>query len=188
MRQEQLKPYRSRVIGGAKGRVLEIGFGSGRNLPYYTSEANEVIGIDVSPEILVLARPAVENSSRKVRLITHTAESLPLDDKSFDTVVVTWVLCCIPDPVVALREARRVLKPGGQLRFVEHGLSPNPGVARWQNRLTPMWSYCAGGCHLNRKTDDLLRAAGFTLPELSTGYAPGLRAFSYMYEGTALST
>ena len=144
--------------------------------------------IDVPPEILALARPAVENSSRNVRLISHTAESLPLDDKSFDTVVVTWALCSIPDPVVALRQARRVLKPGGQLRFVEHGLAPNAGVARWQDRLTPMWSYCAGGCHLNRKTDDLLGAAGFTIPELSTGYAPGLRPFSYMYEGTAVPT
>ena len=185
MGQAQLQAYRSRVIGGAIGRVLEIGFGSGRNLPYYPATVDEVVGVDVSAEMLALAAPAVAGSSRKVTLFTHTAESLPFDDQTFDTVVTTWSLCSIPDPVAALREARRVLKPGGQLRFVEHGLAADPGVAKWQNRLTPLWRRCAGGCHLNRKSDDLIWSAGFTLTEVATGYASGLRPMAYMYEGSA---
>ena len=185
MGQAQLQPYRSRVIGGAVGRVLEIGFGSGRNLPYYPTTVDEVVGVDVSAEMLALAVHAVAGSSRKVTLFTHTAESLPFDDQTFDTVVTTWSLCSIPAPVAALREARRVVKPGGQLRFVEHGLSPEPGVAGWQNRLMPLWRRCAGGCHLNRKSDDLIWSAGFTLTELATGYANGLRPMAYMYEGSA---
>jgi|SRR5262249_12404122 len=185
MGQAQLQPYRSRVIGGAKGKVLEIGFGSGCNLPYYPATVDEVVGVDVSAEMLALAAPAVAGSSRKVTLFTHTAERLPFDDQTFDTVVTTWSLCSIPDPVAALREARRVLKPGGQLRFVEHGLAADPGVAKWQNRLTPLWRRCAGGCHLNRKSDDLIWSAGFTLTEVATGYASGLRPMAYMYEGSA---
>lgn|SRR5262249_1341780 len=185
MGQAQLQPYRSRVIGGAKGRVLEIGFGSGRNLPYYNAAVDEVVGVDVSSEMLALAAPAVAGSSHKLTLLAHTAERLPFEDHTFDTIIVTWSLCSIPDPTAALREARRVLKPQGQLRFVEHGLSSDPGVAKWQNRLTPLWSRCAGGCHLNRKSDDLIRGSGFALIHLSTGYASGLRPMAYMYEGSA---
>src|SRR5215831_2151050 len=138
MGQAQLQPYRSRVIGGAKGKVLEIGFGSGCNLPYYPATVDEVVGVDVSAEMLALAAPAVAGSSRKVTLFTHTAERLPFDDQTFDTVVTTWSLCSIPDPVAALREARRVLKPGGQLRFIEHGLSADPGVAMAEPIDTPV--------------------------------------------------
>jgi ubiquinone/menaquinone biosynthesis C-methylase UbiE len=185
MGQAQLQPYRSRVINGAIGRVLEIGFGSGRNIPYYSAAVDEVVGVDVSPEMLALAAPAVAGSPRKVTVLARSAESLPFADRTFDTVVTTWSLCSIPNPVAALREARRVLKRQGQLRFVEHGLSPDPGVSKWQDRLTPVWCRCAGGCHLNRKIDDLVRSAGFTYAELSTGYARGLRPMAFMYEGTA---
>jgi len=185
MGQAQLEPYRSRVIGGAKKRVLEIGFGSGRNLPHYNTAVDEIVGVDVSSEMLALAAPAIARSSHKVTLLAHTAESLPFEDQTFDTVVTTWSLCSIPDPVAALREARRVLKVHGQLRFVEHGLSPDPGVAKWQNRLTPLWCRCAGGCHLNRKFDDLIWSARLTLVEVSTGYASGPRPMAYMYEGSA---
>lgn len=187
MGQTQLTPYRARVVGGARGRVLEIGIGSGRNLPFYGSAVEEIIGIDSSPEMLALAASAVSACPRKVTLVARAAESLPLDSHSVDTVVVTWSLCSIPDPVAALREARRVLKPAGQLRFVEHGLAPDPGVRKWQDRLTPLWSCCAGGCHLNRKSDDLVRAAGFEVSELATGYARGPRFTAYMYEGVASS-
>jgi ubiquinone/menaquinone biosynthesis C-methylase UbiE len=185
MGQAQLRPYRARVIGGAKGRVLEIGIGTGLNLPFYGDAAEEVIGVDPSPEMLALAERAVATSSRKVTLLERSAESLPFDNESIDTVVVTWSLCTISDPIAALAEARRVLKPGGELRFVEHGLSPDPGVRKWQDRLTPLWRYCSDGCHLNRKSDDLIRTAGFRLAELSTGYGRGPRPLTYMYEGSA---
>ena len=110
---------------------------------------------------------------------------MPFDDASFDMVVVTWSLCSIANPDAALREARRVLRPDGQLRFAEHGLAADPGVRKWQDRLTPLWSRCAGGCHLNRKSDNLIRAAGFSLRTLSAGYARGPRPMAYMYEGDA---
>ena len=185
MGQAQLRPYRARIVGGAAGRVLEIGIGSALNLPFYGDAVDEVIGVDPSADMLALAERAIAASPKKVVLLRSSAEHLPLDDRSVDTVVVTWSLCSIPAPAAALSEARRVLRPGGQLRFVEHGLSPDPGVRKWQDRLTPLWRWCSGGCHLNRKTDDLIRVAGFRLTELSTDYARGPRPLAYMYEGSA---
>jgi ubiquinone/menaquinone biosynthesis C-methylase UbiE len=185
MGQTQLNPYRIRVIGGARGRVLEIGIGSGRNLPFYGNGVEEIIGVDPSTAMLAFAEPAAAAANRKVTFLPRSAETLPLESGSIDTVVVTWSLCSIPDPGAALREARRVLKREGQLRFVEHGLSPEPGVQTWQMRLTPLWSYCCGGCHLNRKSDDLIRDAGFQIAQLATGYARGPRFSAYMYEGSA---
>jgi ubiquinone/menaquinone biosynthesis C-methylase UbiE len=186
MGQEQLRPYRSRVVGGAKGRVLEIGMGSGRNLPFYSEDVEQVIGLDVSPEMLAFAERAVTSQPRRnITLLAHSAESLPFEKNTFDTVVITWTLCSIPNPRAALSEVRRVLKPDGELRFVEHGLAPEPDVRKWQDRLTPLWCRCAGGCHLNRKTDELIHDAGFPITELSTGYARGLRPMAYMYEGVA---
>jgi ubiquinone/menaquinone biosynthesis C-methylase UbiE len=186
MGQAQLRPYRERVVGGARGRVLEIGFGSGLNLPFYGESVEEVIGVDSSTGMLALAERAVAASRHKVTLLARSAESLPLCDRSVDTIVVTWSLCSILDLGRALIEARRVLRPGGQLRFVEHGLSPDPNVRKWQDRLTPLWRCCAGGCHLNRKMDDLIRGNGFKLAELSTGYARGPRPMAHMYEGLAI--
>jgi ubiquinone/menaquinone biosynthesis C-methylase UbiE len=135
MSHEQLRPYRERVIASATGRVLEIGIGSGLNLPLYGSAVQEVIGIDTSPEMLAMAERAVATSRpANVRLLEGTAERLPIDDRSIDTVIVTWALCSIPDPLAALAEARRVLRPSGSLRFVEHGRSltrvwPNGRIA-----------------------------------------------------------
>jgi SAM-dependent methyltransferase len=185
MGQAQLRPYRERVVGGAIGRVLEVGFGSGLNLPYYNEAVDEIIGIDFSPEMLALAERAVATSRHKVTLLARSAVDLPFDDQSMDTIIVTWSLCSIVDVGQSLMEARRVLRPGGHMRFVEHGLSPDPNVALWQDRLTPLWRRCAGGCHLNRKIDDLIRGAGFRLVELKAGYAPGPRAMTFMYEGEA---
>jgi SAM-dependent methyltransferase len=187
MGQAQLQPYRARVVGGAKGRVLEIGIGSARNLPFYSDAVEEVVGLDASPEMLALAERSVASTRRpRVHLLARSAESLPFETGSFDVALVTWSLCSIADPVAALKETRRVLKAHSELRFVEHGLAPDADVRKWQDRLTPLWRRCAGGCHLNRKIDDLVRAAGFTLRQLETGYARGLRPMAYMYEGSAV--
>jgi ubiquinone/menaquinone biosynthesis C-methylase UbiE len=185
MRQSQLRPYRERAVGRARGRVLEIGIGSGLNLPLYGPAVEQVIGVDISPELLAIAERAAAATPGNIRLLDGSAERLPLDDRSVDTVVVTWALCSIPDPVAALKEVRRVLRPGGSLRFVEHGRSPDLGIAKWQDRLTPLWARCSGGCHLNRKTDDLMRSAGLNITELTTGYARGPRPMTFMYEGRA---
>jgi ubiquinone/menaquinone biosynthesis C-methylase UbiE len=186
MRKAQLRRYRVRVAGGAVGRVLEIGFGSGLNLPYYKETVDEIIGVDSSPEMLALAKRAVATTRHKVTLLARSAHELPLDGQSIDTIIVTWSLCSIVDVEKALIETRRVLRPGGQMRFVEHGLSPDANVAFWQDRLTPVWRRCAGGCHLNRKIDDVIRGAGFHLSGLKAGYARGPRAMTFMYEGKAM--
>jgi SAM-dependent methyltransferase len=128
MRKAQLRAYRGRVAGGARGRVLEIGFGSGLNPPYYGEGVEEIVGVEPSAGMLALAQPAVAASRHKVTLLARSADDLPLQDRSIDTVVVTWSLCSIADAGWALREARRVLRPGGQMRFVEHGLSPDAAV------------------------------------------------------------
>ena len=130
-----------------------------------------------------MARPKAKRLSFPVEFLQQEANRLPLGDRSVDTAVMTWSLCSIDDPAAALREVRRVLKPGGALIFVEHGLSPDAGVRRWQNRLTPIWRHVAGGCHLNRKVDDLIREAGFEMMEISAGYMPGPRVGTYMYQG-----
>src|SRR5437879_3589351 len=131
--------------------------------------------------LLAIARRRAIGSGVRASLLLGSATAIPLADNTVDTVVMTWTLCSIPEPLVALREMRRVLIPGGRLLFVEHGLSPEPKVERWQHRLTPAWRHIAGGCHLDRKMDDLIRAAGFDLTELRTEYAPGPRPMTYMY-------
>lgn len=186
MRQPQMQNYRRGLVPDARGRVLEVGVGSGMNLPFYAPGVQEVVGVDPSEELLAMARKRAAEASAPVMLMRGSATSMPLEDASFDTVVMTWTLCSIPDPSAALREMRRVLKPGGALLFIEHGLSPEPNVARWQHRLTPLWRRFAGGCHLDRKIDDLLRASGFDLPDLRNEYAQGPRPMTYMYEGRAV--
>src|SRR3970040_1388148 len=137
MRQDTFSAYRRRVVPAAQGRVLEIGVGSGLNLPLYTDAAKRVVGLDTSPRLLSMARQVHRSDARSTELIEGSAEALPLKDKSIDTVVTTWTLCTIPDVNAALREMRRVLKPSGELLFVEHGRSPDARVRRWQDRLTP---------------------------------------------------
>jgi ubiquinone/menaquinone biosynthesis C-methylase UbiE len=135
-----------------------------------------------------MARARTAAAPFPVELFNRDADRIPLADASVDTVVVTWSLCSIDNAADALREMRRVLKPEGALIFVEHGLSPDAGVRKWQNRLTPYWKRLAGGCHLNRKMDDLVRDAGFTIADLHTEYVPGPRALAFMYEGRARKT
>jgi ubiquinone/menaquinone biosynthesis C-methylase UbiE len=185
MRQKQLTKYRRTVVAAARGRVLEIGVGSGLNLPLYGKNVELVYGIDPSPRLLAIARRRALASPVPVELLLSSATAIPLADNSVDTVVMTWTLCSIPDPLAALREMRRVLKPNGNLCFVEHGLSPEPSIERWQHRITPTWRRIAGGCHLDRKIDELIRLAGFDLKSLQMEYAPGPRTMSYMYEGCA---
>lgn len=188
MRQKQLLPFRQRVIGAAEGRVLEIGIGSGLNFPLYGAGVKSVIGLEPSSELLNMARPRAAAAAASITLLDASAETIPLDSGSVDTVVTTWTLCTIPNAAQALTEMRRVLRPGGALLFVEHGRAPEPGVARWQDRLDPLWSRLAGGCHLNRKMDDLISGNGFRIEALENARMPGPRTHSYLYQGRARPT
>jgi len=185
MRQRLLEPFRREVVPPARGRVLEVGVGSGLNLPLYGHAVEALLGLDPSRRLLSMARQRATPGGAPPRLLQASATDIPLADGSVDTVILTWTLCSIPNPVAALREMRRVLAPGGALRFVEHGLSPLPRVRSWQRRLTPIWRRLAGGCHLDRKVDDLLREGDFEISELRTEYAPGPRPLTYMYTGFA---
>jgi ubiquinone/menaquinone biosynthesis C-methylase UbiE len=185
MRQDTFSAFRRRVIPAAQGRVLEIGVGSGLNLPFYTEAAKHVIGLDTSRRLLAMARQVHRSGAALTELIEGSAEALPMEGKSIDTVVTTWTLCTIPDVALALREMRRVLKPSGQLLFVEHGRSPDAKVRRSQDRLTPVWRRLSGGCHLNRPIRELLEDSGFRIERLDTGYMKGPKAMTYMYEGRA---
>lgn len=187
MRSQMLADYRARAVAAASGDVLEIGMGSGLNLPFYGQKVRRVIGVEPSAPLVRIAEEGARRVSVPIDFLLISAEELPLPDSSVDTAVTTWSLCTIPDPVKALREVRRVLRNSGQLIFVEHGLAPEPGVATWQNRLTPLWCRCAGGCHLNRPIADLVREAGFVITNLQTGYMSRPKFASFMYEGTARS-
>jgi ubiquinone/menaquinone biosynthesis C-methylase UbiE len=183
MRNRLLGPYRERIVSLAEGRVLEIGVGSGLNLPFYTDRATEVLGLEPHPKLLQMA--SQKPSRVPVKLIEGSAESIPMDAASVDTVLTTWTLCTIPDVVTALAEMRRILKPSGQLLLVEHGLAPDKKVRGWQHRLTPVWKRLAGGCHLDRPIGDLVEAAGFRMQHLQTGYMKGPKPMTFMYEASA---
>jgi ubiquinone/menaquinone biosynthesis C-methylase UbiE len=185
MRQEQLRPYRKRVVSATHGRVLELGIGSGLNLPLYPDSVERVVGIDPSPGLLRFAAEAARRSAPETELIEGTAEKVPLENRSMDCAVVSWTLCSVMDPDRALSEIRRVLKSDGILSFVEHGLSPDKRIRRWQHWLTPVWCRCAGNCHLNRPTASLVERSGFRLERLETGYARGPKPMAFMYEGLA---
>jgi ubiquinone/menaquinone biosynthesis C-methylase UbiE len=177
---------RSEIIPKAAGRVLEVGIGSGLNFPFYGAGVSRVWGIDPSAELLAMARTKAAALPYPVELLCGSAEDLPLESASADTVVLTWTLCSIPNPARALQELRRVLKPGGSVLFAEHGLTPDPTVRAWQGRLNPLWKRIAGGCNMNRKIDDLIASAGFSIKELHTSYLPGPRLLTYTYRGIAV--
>ncbi len=186
MRNKEAARHRRRVVPAARGRVLEIGIGSGLNLPFYAAEVTAVHGLDPSGELLSMARKAAGGVPFALEFVEGSAEAIPFDAASFDSVLTTWTLCSIPDASAALGEMRRVLKPGGALIFMEHGRSPERRVEAWQRRLTPLWTRVAGGCHLDRPIDALIRDAGFAIDRLETGYmVKGPRLMTYSYEGRA---
>lgn len=186
MRMEALAGYRRRVAAAASGRVLEIGVGSGLNLALYGERVTSVVGLDTSPRLLAMARAAARDARCAIALIEASAEAIPLDDRSVDTAVTTWTLCSVPDAGRALAEIRRVMRPGGQVLFAEHGRAPDARVQRWQDRLTPLWRRAAGGCHLNRPVPLLLESAGFVVEACESGYIPGPRPWTFMSTGRAL--
>ena len=186
MRNRETTRLRAAWIPQARGDVLEVGIGSGLNLAFYSSQVQRVYGVDPSVELQRIARRRMTAGSFTIDFLTQSAEAaLPLAAASIDTAVMTWTLCSIPDPARALREVKRALKPDGRLIFLEHGLAPDSRVVRWQERLTPLWKRVTGGCHLNRKIDEIIAQAGFRLPELNTFYLPGPRPLTYTYQGIA---
>jgi ubiquinone/menaquinone biosynthesis C-methylase UbiE len=186
LRGKQIDRLRARVSSRLAGEVLEVGFGSGRNVPYYPSTVTRVRAVDPAVVGRKLAAQRVAASPVPVEYVGLDGERLPVDDASIDHVLTTWTLCTIPDVDVALEEVRRVLKPGGSLQFLEHGGAPDPKVRRWQDRLTPLQRRLAGGCHLNRSIDALVRDAGLHIDQLDNYYLKGPKFFGYMYEGTAI--
>ena len=180
------RKQREKVVPLAEGEVLEIGFGSGLNLPFYdTQRIHKIWALEPSEGMRRKAAPTVEGSGINVEFIDLPGESIPLEPNSVDTVLVTYSLCTIPDTVAALEGMRRVLKPGGRLIFCEHGVAPDENVRRWQRRLNPAWSYVAGGCNMDRNIPDLLVSNGFELAVDERAYIPGLKVLSYNYWGTA---
>jgi ubiquinone/menaquinone biosynthesis C-methylase UbiE len=176
---------RGEVCADLTGEVLEVGFGSGRNVPHYPSSVTRVRAVDPATVGRRLAAERLAASAVPVEFVGLDGAELPVDDESVDHVLTTWTLCTIPDVDAALAEMRRVLRPGGAVHFVEHGRSPDASVARWQDRLTPIQRRVFGGCHLNRPIDALLDRAGLVVSPLETFYAKGPKPFSYFYEGVA---
>ena len=183
MRNKAATVERSRFVPLATGTVLEIGASSGLNLPFYGPKVVRLHALDPSRELWRVARRRVEGAAFPVEYLAASAEAIPLEDRAVDTVVTTWTLCSIPEPGRALAEMWRVLGPGGQLIFVEHGRSPEPRVRVWQDRLTPLWRRVAGGCHLNRAIDRLILEAGFRFGEIECGYAGRPKTMEYLYKG-----
>jgi ubiquinone/menaquinone biosynthesis C-methylase UbiE len=183
-----IRRQRERLVGGAHGRVLEVGIGTGLNLAHYDkSRVTRLIGLDPGAGMHRLAMRRARRSGLVVELVPLSAESIPLPDASVDSIVMTYTLCSIADPAAALREMRRVLVPGGRLLFSEHGLAPEESVRRFQRRVQPYWMRIAGGCHLDRDIPGLIAAAGFRVPELRAEYLPGPRFVAYNYRGAALA-
>ena len=177
---------REKLVPLASGRVLEVGMGSGLNLSFYDARrVTKVWGLEPSPEMSKMASAAVEAVAFDVEFVSAGGEQIPLDSESFDTALMTFTLCTIPDAERALREIARVLKQGGQLLFCEHGAAPDAGVRRWQNRINPLWRRLAGGCHLNRDIPGLIRRGGFEITRMDTMYIPGWRPASFNYWGAA---
>ncbi len=185
MRTKAAGAERARIVPLASGTVVEIGVGSGLNLPYYGPKVARLYALDPSAPLLRMAKRAATRGAMRIEWIEGQAEAIPLGSGVADTVVSTWTLCSVADPIRVLAEVRRVLRPEGRLLVIEHGRAPDRSVRRWQARLTPTWRRVAGGCHLDRPVDTLLQAAGFDPKMLSAGYGVGPRPFAYLYRGVA---
>jgi len=178
---------REKVVPLASGRVLEIGIGTGLNIPFYDPQkVTHLWGLDPSAEMWAIAQKNAAEHHLDAEFIHSGAESIPLDDNSVDSIVMTYTMCSIPDVAAAMHEIKRTLRPGGKLIFSEHGMAPDKGVLRWQNRLNPLWKKVSGGCNLNRPVTSILEQFGFKSSDIQTMYLPGWKPAAFNYWGTAV--
>lgn len=182
----ELRRWREQVTAGLFGTVVEVGFGSGLNMPAYPDEVTLVYAIEPAATARRLAQRRIADSGITVEHIALRGESIPLDDATCDGALSTFTLCTIPDVELALAEILRVLRPGGRFQFLEHGLSPDAAIARWQHRLEPFQKRVADGCHLTREPAELVRTAGFTIERVKSRYAAGLKPWTWLTEGSAI--
>jgi ubiquinone/menaquinone biosynthesis C-methylase UbiE len=180
---------RSQIVPLAHGRILEIGIGSGLNFDHYNfDKVEEIIGVDPAVSSVAMARSRSSQYNSKISFIESSAESIELESSSFDCVVIGYSLCTIPDPLKALAEARRLMKPEGSLFFMEHGLAPEKNIQKWQHRLTPGWKKIGGGCNLNRDIENLISTSGFQFKSLSKKYIKGPKIAAFQYYGEAVKS
>jgi ubiquinone/menaquinone biosynthesis C-methylase UbiE len=182
---KELDPWRDQAAAGLSGRVVEVGFGSGLNLSHYPSDVEVVLAVEPAALARRLADRRIRNASMPVQHVGLDGQHIPLDGASCDGALFTFTLCTVPDPAQALAEVRRVLRPGGTVHFLEHGLSPDPGVAKWQHRLEPLQRRLADGCHLTRDSTSLVEAAGFEMQHNEQRYGRGPKPWSWFTLGVA---
>jgi len=184
MKNKVIKKQRLKVIPKAQGIVLEIGIGSGLNLDFYDKKKiSKIYALDPHPKLTEMSKKKAKELEIDLELFQRPADEIPLKEHFFDTVVCTYTLCSIEDPIKALKEIKRVLKPKGIFLFSEHGLSPEKKIARWQDRLNPIQNVLGGGCNLNRDIPKIINESGYTIAELNKGYIPGPKFLSYHYWG-----
>ena len=181
-----IRLQRQKVVPAASGKVLEVGMGTGLNMPYYSRDTIDIIyGLEPNQKSCQIAEGPIRQAGLPVEMIGLDGQDIPLDKNSVDTVVLTYTLCTIPDAAKAMTELRRVLKPGGKLLFSEHGKAPDAAVQKWQDRINPAWKSFAGGCNLNRDITELIKSGGFTFESLDEMYLPGPKFATYTYWGSA---
>lgn len=184
--QNDITRVRQEYVPLAKGRILEVGIGSGLNLPHYDPlRVEKIWGLDPSSELIKRARKQADQMPFDVEFIERSCEEIPMDDKSMDSVLVTYSLCSIPDVSKALNEINRILKPGGELIFCEHGRAPDDVISKWQDRVTPSWTKVSGGCHLNRDISKLINNSRFKIVKYDEQYSSPLKLISFNYRGIA---